>query len=149
MPVLVMNDLVLERVLAGRRNLERILDNFPDGIVAHDIRRRIVYFNRAAEEITGFSREGVLGKDCHEAFGTPFCGGRCGFQEAPPDNWRDRFYPLNIVTRDGGSRRVELTVSGMYDEEDVLPASSRCSRMSPTSPGSECSWASYVVFPVS
>ncbi len=115
-----MNDLVLERVLTGKRNLERILDNFPDGIVAHDTRRRIVYFNRAAEEITGFTRENVLGKDCHEAFGTPFCGERCGFQETPPDNWLDRFYPLNIVTRDGGRRRVELTVSGMYDEEDIF-----------------------------
>lgn len=111
-----MNDLVLEKVLAGKRNLERILDNFPDGIVAHDVKRRIVYFNRAAEELTGFERGDVVGKDCHDAFGSPFCGERCGFQEGPPEHWQDRFYPLNIVTRDGKDRRVELTVTGMFDE---------------------------------
>lgn len=111
-----MNDLVLEQVLAGKRNLERILDNFPDGIVAHDVRRRIVYFNRAAEELTGFERGNVVGKDCHEAFSSPFCGERCAFQDGPPEHWQDRFYPLNIVTRDGRDRRVELTVTGMFDE---------------------------------
>ena len=115
-----MNELMFERVLAGKRNLERILDNFPDGIVAHDVRRRVVYFNRAAEEVTGFSRGDVVGKDCHEAFGAPFCGERCSFQDGPPDHWQDRFYPLNIVTREGRDRRVELTVTGMYDEEGAF-----------------------------
>jgi sigma-54 dependent transcriptional regulator, acetoin dehydrogenase operon transcriptional activator AcoR len=111
-----MNELMFERVLAHKRNLERILDNFPDGIIAHDVNRKIVYFNRAAEEITDFSSLDVMGKDCHEAFGTPFCGEMCAFRDGPPLHWQDRFYPLNIVTRDGNPRRVELTVTGMYDE---------------------------------
>jgi PAS domain S-box-containing protein len=112
-----MNKLVLERLLADKKNLEHILDSFPDGIMAHDPWRRIVYFNRAAEEITGFFSRDVMGRDCHEAFGAPFCGERCAFKDGPPDHWRDRFYPLNIVTGDGVSRRVEVTVTGMYDDK--------------------------------
>ncbi|MFO8089225.1 MAG: sigma 54-interacting transcriptional regulator [Desulfatiglandaceae bacterium] len=112
-----MNNLVLERLLADKKNLEHILDSFPDGIMAHDPWRRIVYFNHAAEEITGFLSRDVVGKDCHEAFGAPFCGERCAFKDGPPEHWQDRFYPLNIVTGDGGSRRVEVTVTGMYNDE--------------------------------
>ncbi|HDR15641.1 MAG TPA: PAS domain-containing protein [Desulfobacteraceae bacterium] len=112
-----MNKLGLERLLADKKNLEHILDSLPDGIIAHDPWRRIVYFNRAAQEITGFSSRDVVGKDCHEAFGSPFCGERCAFKEGPPEHWQDRFYPLNIVTGDGVSRRLELTVTGMYNDK--------------------------------
>jgi len=115
-----MNKLVLERLLADKKNLEHILDSFPDGIIAHDPWRKIVYFNRAAEEITGFFSRDVVGSDCHEAFGGPFCGERCAFKDGPPQHWQDRFYPLNIVTGDGGSRRIEVTVTGMYNDTGVF-----------------------------
>jgi sigma-54 dependent transcriptional regulator, acetoin dehydrogenase operon transcriptional activator AcoR len=115
-----MNKLVLERLLADKKNLEHILDNFPDGIIAHDPWRRIVYFNRAAEKITGFSRTEVIGRDCHDAFGGPFCGERCAFKNGPPVHWQDRFYPLNIVTGEGRPCRLELTVTGMYDDRGVF-----------------------------
>lgn len=66
-----MKDLTLESLVSDKENLERILDNLSEGIFAHDMERRILFFNRAAEEITGYRREDVVGKDCHEAFGGP------------------------------------------------------------------------------
>ena len=74
-----MNALTIDDILSNRKNLERILDNMKDGIIAHDLCRRIFYFNKKAEEITGFRREQVIGKDCHEALGGPLCGSRCSF----------------------------------------------------------------------
>lgn len=68
-----------KEALKRLENLELVLDNLHDGIILHDLNRRIIYFNRAAEELTGFKREKVLGKDCHEAFGRPFCGPSCLF----------------------------------------------------------------------
>jgi PAS domain S-box-containing protein len=62
----------LEDILADKMNLERILDSLMEGIIAHDKERRILFFNRAAEKITGYDRAEVLGKDCHDAFGSPF-----------------------------------------------------------------------------
>ena len=106
---------LLYKNLANRKNLEDILDNLSEGIIAHDRERRIVFFNRAAEEITGYPREDVLGKDCHEAFGGPFCGSRCSFQEAPPDSLDHLSYPINILTRKGEPRRLEMTVNGRND----------------------------------
>ena len=53
----------------NRKTLEQILEGLPEGVVGHDLERRITYFNRAAEEITGWPRDELLGKDCHEVFG--------------------------------------------------------------------------------
>jgi PAS domain S-box-containing protein len=110
----------LKTILADKEGLERILDNLTEGIIAHDKERHVVFFNRAAEKITGYSRKDVLGKDCHEAFGAPFCGGRCSFQDGPPDSLDTLFYPLNILNREGQPRRIEMSVSGMNDSSGDL-----------------------------
>jgi PAS domain S-box-containing protein len=106
----------LENLLADKMNLERILDSLMEGIIAHDKERRILFFNRAAEKITGYDREEVLGRDCHDAFGSPFCGGRCSFCGEPPNSWTNVNYPLNLVSKEGSSRRIEMSVTGMTDE---------------------------------
>ncbi len=103
-------------LLADKKNLERILDSLMEGIIAHDKERRILFFNRAAEKITGYDRAEILGRDCHDAFGSPFCGGRCSFCGEPPNSWTNIDYPVNIATKDGESRRIEMSVAGMTDE---------------------------------
>ena len=110
-----MKELTLDTLISDKENLERILDNLSEGILAHDKERRILFFNRAAEEITGYSREDIVGKDCHEVFGGPFCGGSCSFRDGPPDFLEHDYYPLNILTTEGESRRVEMSVTGMRD----------------------------------
>ncbi|MGD9168337.1 MAG: sigma 54-interacting transcriptional regulator [Syntrophobacterales bacterium] len=109
-------DSKLENLLADKKNLERILDSLMEGIIAHDKERRILFFNRAAEKITGYHRSEVLGRDCHDAFGAPFCGGRCSFCGEPPNSWTNVYYPVNLVTKEGSSRRIEMSVAGMTDE---------------------------------
>ena len=47
---------LLHALFIARRNLELILDNLMDGVMAHTINRRIFFFNKAAEKITGYDR---------------------------------------------------------------------------------------------
>lgn len=115
-----MKDHDLQRLLADKRNLEHILDNLLEGIIAHDTNRRILFFNRAAETITGFRKSDVIGRDCHEALGGAFCGNRCSFCGDVPDKLSHAAYPLTIITRDGERRRIEMSVTGMTDEQDRL-----------------------------
>jgi len=112
-----MKDLTIEKIASDERNLSHILDNLMEGIIAHDRLRRILFFNRAAESITGYSREEVMGKDCHEVFGSPFCGNRCSFCGEVPDSLTHLAYSLNIVTRKGELRRIEMSVTGMTDDQ--------------------------------
>ncbi|RLB80214.1 MAG: sigma-54-dependent Fis family transcriptional regulator [Deltaproteobacteria bacterium] len=104
------------KIVAHKKNLERILDNLMEGIMASDKQRRIIFFNRAAERITGYNRADVLGSDCHESFGGTFCEGRCFLCGEVPSSWTHVGYPLNIVTKQGEPRRIEMSVMGMTDE---------------------------------
>ena len=115
-----MKPVTLATIAADKQNLGRILDNLAEGIIAHDKERRILFFNRAAETITGYSKTEVLGRDCHEAFGGPFCGQRCSFSRVAPNSLTRVNYPLNIVTKQGEPRRIEMSVTGMLDETGCL-----------------------------
>jgi len=111
-----MPDPSLEKIWKSQSNLERILDNLKEGIIAHDLDRRVFFFNREAEQITGYSRDDVLGRDCHAAFGTPFCGERCAFCNDRPTLSEHAEYALNIITKGGETRRLEMSVSTIEDE---------------------------------
>jgi len=72
---------LLSALFVTRRNLELVLDNLHDGVMAHTTNRRIFFFNKAAEAITGYSCDKVMGQDCHEVFPGRLCGGDCEFCE--------------------------------------------------------------------
>ena len=110
-----MIDVSLENLMCHRDNLEHVLDNLGEGIIAHDMNRRIFFFNQEAERITGYRRHEVLGKDCHKAFGSPFCGERCAFKQDSPTLAQRSDYTFNITSKSGDNRRIEMTVTGMKD----------------------------------
>jgi len=113
-----MKPISLDNISSQLSNLERILDNLKDGVIAHDVHRKIFFFNRAAEEITGFTRKEVLGQDCHDAMGRPFCGENCSFCGISPAFTDKTEYSATIVTKAGESRRIEMTATMMKDEKD-------------------------------
>lgn len=105
-----MQGLSFEELLSNTRNLERILDNLKEGIIAHDLSRRIFFFNKEAENITGYRREDVLGRDCHEVFGERFCGEHCSFCGSDPLIGEYQEYTVTPPSKHGESRRVEISV---------------------------------------
>ena len=54
-----------------------ILNSFPEGVFLVNTRWQIGYFNPMAEEITGFSRDEVLGKFCWDIFQSELCHKKC------------------------------------------------------------------------
>jgi len=50
----------------GSLSLDQIIDNLHDAVYVLDRDRKIVLWNRAAERITGFSRDEVLGRSCRD-----------------------------------------------------------------------------------
>lgn len=59
---------------------EAVLRSISDGVFTIDLEGRITCFNRAAEEITGVSREDAIGKPCHTVFRTEVCKGACALR---------------------------------------------------------------------
>jgi len=57
-----------------------ILDSIADGVFTVDSEWRITSFNRAAEKITGITREEAMGKQCREVFKSGICESHCSLR---------------------------------------------------------------------
>ncbi len=75
----LVNDGYLDAIRNQHQVFTSLLENMIDGILAHDKNRKILFFNQAAQRITGYSYEEVINKDCHDVFPGRFCGGNCSF----------------------------------------------------------------------
>ena len=109
----------LAALVSQKRNIELLLDNLSDGIIAHDNFRNIIYFNKAAEMITGYRRDEVLGRDCHEVFPGGFCGSKCSFREGVP-LFEHISYSIDIAAKNGEGRRVEMSAVAMNDNNEKI-----------------------------
>ena len=109
---------MLFKNMADRKSLEYILNNLKEGIFAHDLDRRILFYNDGAEKILGFSREEVLGKDCHEIFGEALCGNRCSFCTTEPTLEDKKDHTLHITTKNGLKRMVDMSIILMKDDNN-------------------------------
>ena len=65
-----------------------ILDNLKDGVYFVDKKKRITYWNKGAESITGFKSSEVIGKRCSDNLlihiddhGANLCEGACSLEE--------------------------------------------------------------------
>jgi PAS domain S-box-containing protein len=102
--------------IASRENLIRVLDNLNEGIIAHDLQRRIYFFNAEAERVTGFRRDEILGCDCHDVFDGAFCGQNCSFCDGQPLETDQAEYNLNITTKSGEQRRLAFRATMVRDD---------------------------------
>ena len=108
---------MLHALLVTRKNLELILDNLLDGVMAHTTSRRIFYFNQAAERITGRRRQDILGNDCHEVFPGRFCGGTCTFCDGTAEGAGVNRSEVPFVRPDGAERKLEMVTTPLVDPD--------------------------------
>jgi len=96
-----------------------ILNTFSEGIIAHDMNRHITFFNAAAEAITGYRRDEVIGRDCHDVFPGNFCGAKCSFCGKPP-SFDSAQYAVNFTTKTGEERFLEMSVRAIKDDDGSM-----------------------------
>jgi len=104
---------LLHSMFIVRHRLRLILDNLLDGVMAHTSNRTIFFFNKAAEKITGYKRENLLGKDCHQVFPGRFCGGDCEFCDNDALMTRKIVQEKRVKFRDPDLREKILQMSTM------------------------------------
>jgi len=86
-----------------------ILDSIADGVFTVDADNRITSFNRAAEEITGFTREEALGQYCFDVFRASICQGECALARTIETGKQIVNLPVTILTKD--NREVPISIS--------------------------------------
>ena len=107
----------LDTLIGATARTHFILDSIPIGILAHDLDRYITFFNSAAEEITGYSKSEVIGKDCRLVFINGFCGSKCSFcdnHKLPDCNIN---YPVHLTKKNGEQRNVEMSLNSVKDSK--------------------------------
>ena len=99
-----------------------ILDNLFDGVYFVDLERRITYWNRGAEQITGYAAQEVLGRRCSENIlmhvdqsGTQLCLAGCPLHATMADG-ENRQTEVYLHHRDGHRVPVQVRVSPVRDE---------------------------------
>ncbi len=102
---------------------KEVLDNLYDGIYFVDYERRITYWNRAAERITGYQREKVQGSFCYNNIlmhvdykGTQLCKGGCPLAFTIADG-KMREADVFLHHADGHRVPVSVRVTPIHDTE--------------------------------
>jgi len=100
---------ITERKEAERRIREQaqLLDKARDAILAHDMDGRIVYWNKSAERLTGWSKDEILGKWAHDCLYDPEEEGQlqeCHETMMAEGEWTGE---LRMRTKEGEERIVE------------------------------------------
>lgn len=92
-----------------------IMDSVADGVFTVDENMHITTYNRAAEEITGFSREEAIGKPCHEVFRTEVCFNACPLREALEKGKPVLNREVFILDKNGFRTPISVSASILYD----------------------------------
>jgi len=96
-------------------HVDVILDSIADGVFTVDKSWKITSFNKAAELITGFSREEAVGQYCHEIFRTSVCMDNCALRETMETNRNIVNKEINILNRWNQQTPVSISTAVLRD----------------------------------
>ncbi len=122
--IAVRNAQLYQQLSEEKRQLDAIIQHSADGVMILDADLRILVFNRALSQMTGWSAEAALGRPCYEVLALEQASGPnlCG-----PDPIEVEFpdgQPVmveGLLPRPSGSRlAVSITYSPLYDEDGRL-----------------------------
>jgi len=104
-----------DNTMSLRKSL--ILDSIADGVFTVDRNWQITSFNRAAEEITGWTRAEALGKSCSEVFHSSICGRNCAIAESLYSGRPVANRSITIRNKRGESIPISISASPLADHE--------------------------------
>jgi PAS domain S-box-containing protein len=95
--------------LTEKQTRNVVLDSIADGVFTVDKEWRITTFNRAAEAITGVSREDAVGRPCCDVFRSSICETACALKETMQTGRPIVNKALYILDVEG--RRIPISIS--------------------------------------
>jgi len=96
--------------------MEVILDSIADGVFTIDRDRNIITFNRAAEKITGISREHAIGQKCFDVFHASICQTACALEKTIKTGREIIDHSINILNSKGELLPVSVSTAVLKDK---------------------------------
>ncbi len=100
--------------------LDNILQSMEAGVITIDKNSRITSFNRSAEEITGFKREEVMGKECCEILNSELCSDFCPLEEVLETGEPVYNYEIKFTNKAGDEVPVNITASPLRTSNNEI-----------------------------
>jgi len=97
-------------------NPDHIFDSVADGIFTVDARMRITSFNHAAEKLTGYLENEVIGKACYDIFRTDACHAQCPLQDALNTDQEIIHRDIEIRDRHDNVHAVMVSAAPLRDD---------------------------------
>ena len=88
-----------------------LLDVIDQSIFTIDRNGKITSFNAAAEKLTGYVEDEVIGRRCSEIFQTELCGSGCPLQQTIQDGHRVIDRRVRIRCKDGHTAPISLSTA--------------------------------------
>ncbi|MDD2390246.1 MAG: sigma 54-interacting transcriptional regulator [Desulfobacterales bacterium] len=98
-------------------HLATILDSVADGVFTVNRDMQITWFNRAAEEITGFTRDEAIGQRCCEIFRTNICFTDCPLKEALKTGQNVTNREVDVLDRHNREIPISVSASVLRDPD--------------------------------
>ncbi len=95
---------------------ETVLDSVADGVFTVDNDMRITSFNRAAQELTHYSKDEAIGRYCYEIFRTSVCEIGCPVRQAILNEEPVTNREFDILDRHNQKLHVSVSASVLRDE---------------------------------
>jgi PAS domain S-box-containing protein len=99
---------------------EAILESISDGVFTVDADWRITSFNRAAEGITGITRDEALGQSCCDVFRSSMCEGNCALRKTLKTGRPVINQAGFIVTADGRQIPISVSTAVLHDRSGLV-----------------------------
>jgi len=94
-----------------------IFESISDGVFTTDRNCKITSFNRAAEHISGFTRDEAIGKYCFDIFRSDVCQSRCALRHTLKNGNENRNVRANIISRQGRQVPISISTTVLYDRK--------------------------------
>ena len=113
-----------------RIGYQHLLDGLPEGVFSIDLQWKITFFNRQAEQLTGFKKDKIIGKYCWQVFQSGQCAHQCPFTQIfDPKIFNPNIFKtdsscknqeMTILNQNGLIRKIFATAAPLKDENGIL-----------------------------
>jgi PAS domain S-box-containing protein len=100
---------------------DEILDSIAEGLFTVDKNFRIIFFNQAAETITGYKREEVLGRFCKHIFKSSLCFTKCPIAQVLESD--QNIFDIECQIKHKNSKKIPIKLNSAVlrnDENDPV-----------------------------
>jgi PAS domain S-box-containing protein len=105
--------MILEQKEITKEFLENILESMDGGMLTINKKGIITSFNRSAEEITGYSREEAVNRECCEILKSELCDESCPLDDVIETGKPAFGYEVMIINKEGNKVPVNITTSAL------------------------------------